>query len=219
MGGLTTAALAFLGLVSAIVLMWMIVPTEQTIGADFPNVLILRGFGGEALPSISHDNSTLPEIDASTAAWFNGFYQYDPLFYHKSMDRFVQWEERGQAYIFSCTLFCSPANTSAKDARLVLLHIAREEKKNLWYLMELRDDDANSPVLYARSKFRKAVTYNSPWVTVTPGGAVKSRDLPDVYICTAWDLFRFDTPLKWGVTAALLVGTVLLYRQYREDDD
>merc|ERR1719378_785109 len=106
-------------------------------------------------------------------------------------------------------MFCSPVNTTGQEVRVALVHTTPADKKNLWYLLELRDDDANSPVIYARSKFRKAATWRSPWMTVTPGGEIKATDLPDVYLYTAWDLFRFDTPLKWGVTAAVIGATVL----------
>ena len=82
-------------------------------------------------------------------------------------------------------------------------------------------------VLESRSclpRLRKSPTYRVPWLTVTPGGDLKPRDLEvgsmtkrckllvvlvaalandfqDVDIITAWDALRFDTPLKWGVTA------------------
>ena len=73
------------------------------------------------------------------------------------------------------------------------------------------------------ARLRKSPTYRVPWLTVTPGGDLKPRDLEassalqnqrisndhpavgawqDVDIITAWDALRFDTPLKWGVTAA-----------------
>lgn len=45
------------------------------------------------------------------------------------------------------------------------------------YLAEFRDEDANSPVIYARTKLRKAPTYRVPWLTVTPGGELKPKDL------------------------------------------
>merc|ERR1712151_575254 len=81
-----------------------------------------------------------------------------------------------------------------------LLHIAPDPKKNLWYLMELRDEDANSPIIYGRTKFRKSPTYrDTSWLTVTPGGELKPKELKDVYMITGWDAFRFDTPVKWAV--------------------
>lgn len=44
-------------------------------------------------------------------------------------------------------------------------------------MAEFRDEDANSPVIYARTKLRKAPTYRVPWLTVTPGGELKPKDL------------------------------------------
>mmetsp|Transcript_70924 Transcript_70924/g.197065 ORF Transcript_70924/g.197065 Transcript_70924/m.197065 type:complete len:218 (+) Transcript_70924:100-753(+) len=217
MNGCCVASLGVLALLSLLVLVWLIVPTEQTVGADFPNVLFLRGFGFTDLDPISHDNATLPTISAAEAAGLNGLYQFDPLFYHKSLDRFVKWEQREKTHIFSCTLGCRAMNTTANEVRLALVHTAPEPKKHLWYLLEMRDDDANSPILYARSKFRKAATHRSPWVSVTPGGNIKARDLGEVYIVTAWDAFRFDTPLKWAVTIALVVGTSFLCWYMKED--
>merc|ERR1711904_427801 len=121
--------------------------------------------------------------------------------------------------IFSCTLLCGPVNTTAPEVRLALLHFSPEEKKHLWYLLEMRDGDANSPIIYARSKYRKSITYRSPWVTVTAGGEAKPRDLKAVHIITGWDAFRFDTPLKWGVTASIVVATVVYFKFIREYDD
>ncbi len=69
------------------------------------------------------------------------------------------------------------------------------------YLTEFRDEDANSPIIYARTKLeaqifiqpifgfcrvssrdprlRKSPTYRVPWLTVTPGGEIKPKDLED----------------------------------------
>eukprot|EP00927_Polykrikos_kofoidii_P069557 TRINITY_DN65080_c0_g1_i1.p1 TRINITY_DN65080_c0_g1~~TRINITY_DN65080_c0_g1_i1.p1 ORF type:complete len:221 (-),score=40.00 TRINITY_DN65080_c0_g1_i1:71-733(-) len=210
--------LAFTGIVGTLVFVWLVVPTEQLVAATFPNVLIVRGFGYEGLEPISHDNSTMPPVDAATASRLNGLYQYDPMFYHKSLDRFIKWEDRRSATIFSCTMFCSPLNTTGSQVMLALVHSAPEKKKNLWYMLEFRDDDANSPVLHARSKFRKVVSRGSPWMTVTPGGEIKPRDLKDVYIVSAWDAFKFDTPLKVGVFVALFVGAVGFIWYVRQDD-
>merc|ERR1711879_871300 len=147
-----------------------------------------------------------------------GLYQFDPLFYHKSLDRFVAWEDRGKAHVFACTFWCAPINTTAKEPRLALIHFNPAPKKNLWYLLEMRGDDANSPIIYARSKFRKAATWRVPWMTVTPGGEVKARDLKDVYVFTAWDAFRFDTPMKWAGTAMVIAVTVLFFRSCWQED-
>lgn len=217
MNGGMQALLATLALVFVMVLMWMVVPTEQSLDAHFPNVVILRGFGSEAIEPISFDNNSLPEISAEQAAQLNGLYQFDPLFYHKSLDRFIPWEDREKATVWDCTMFCKPVNKSAPEVRLALVHTSPDAKKNLWYLLEMRDDDANSPIVLARSKYRKWPTYRSPWMTVTPGGDIKPRDLKDVYLITAWDAFRFDTPLKWAVTAVLVLGTVLFWRSRREE--
>merc|ERR1711939_427135 len=150
--------------------------------AKFPNVVFVAGFGDEDIEPISHDNSTMPVIKAAQTSRLNGLYQYHPMFYHKSMDRFIPWEERGKSMIFSCSFYCGPMNTSGKDVMLALVHMSHEPKKHLWYLLELTDEDANSPILYARSKFRKTVSYGSPWVTMTPGGDIKSKDLKNVYV-------------------------------------
>jgi len=220
MNGGTQALLATLVLLNCLLFMWMAVPTEQTLYAHFPNVLILRGFGSEAIDPISFDNNSLPTLTPEEASKLNGLYQFDPLFYHKSLDRFIPWEDREKASLWECTMFCSPMNTSAgaENVRLALVHTSPAEKKNLWYLIEMRDGDANSPVIYARSKYRKWPTYRSPWVTVTPGGTIKSKDLPELHLISAWDAFRFDTPLKWGVTAVLIVLIVFWWRQKEKDD-
>uniref|UniRef100_A0A7S1RB25 Uncharacterized protein n=1 Tax=Alexandrium catenella TaxID=2925 RepID=A0A7S1RB25_ALECA len=208
----TQALLATLGLVSVLVLMWAVVPTEQSLDAHFPNVLYLSGFGSETIDPISFDNSTMPVLEKSQASSFNGVYQFDPLFYHKTLDRFISWEDREKLSVWECTFFCSPMNRSAPDARLGLVHTSIDDgKKHIWYLLELRDDDANSPIVYARSKFRKAPTYRVPWMTVTPGGEIKPHDLKEVYLMSAWDAFRFDTPLKWTVTAVLIGGATYLW--------
>jgi len=219
MNGGTQALLATFALLAFLVLVWMMVPTEQTLMARFPNVVIARGFGSEDIDPISFDNTTLPALSKSQASYLNGLYQYDPLFYHKSFDRFIAWEDRYKATIFECTLFCGAMNRTGPDTRLALVHYSPDEKKHLWYLIEMHDDDANSPYIYARSKFRKSETYRSPWMTVTPGGDIKPHDLKDVYLTTAWDLFAFDTPLKWGVTAAIVIGIAVLWKVRKDKDD
>lgn len=202
-----------------IITVWMGVPTEQTLTAKFPNVVILRGFGDGGLEPISFDNNTLPPITAEEASKFNGFFQFDPLFYHKTLENFIPWEDRGKVTVFACAFGCSAHNLTGDQVKLALIHTSPDEKKHLWYLLEMRNDDANSPIIYARSKFRKFETYRSPWMTVTPGGTHKPRDLPGVHIITCWDAFRFDTPLKWGVTVALIAVTVVYFKFLRDDDD
>lgn len=197
--------------------MWAVVPTEQSLDAHFPNVVMLRGFGSDTIEPISFDNNSLPVLEKSDASYLNGIYQFDPLFYHKTLDRFIPWEERDKTSVWECTLFCSPMNRTS-DVKLALVHTSPDGKKHLWYLLEFRDGDANSPIIYARSKYRKAPTYRCPWMTVTPGGEIKPRDLPDVHLISAWDAFRFDTPLKWAVTAVLVAGTVAWWRSRKEWD-
>merc|ERR1712217_744161 len=177
-----------------------------------------RGFGSESIDPISFDNNSMPTLDKSQVSSLNGLYQFDPLFYHKTFDRFIPWEERDKVTIWECTFFCNPANASGKDVRLALVHTSPSDKKNLWYLLEMHDGDANSPIVYARSKYRKWPTYRSPWVTVTPGGKIKSTDLKEVHLISAWDAFRFDTPLKWAVTATLVLG-LAAYWKFRKDKD
>merc|ERR1711972_725898 len=144
-------------LVGIIVFMWMAAPTEQTLLVQFPNVMILRGFGYDKIDPVSFDNTSLPEVSASDAWWLNGFYQFDHLFYHKTFDRFIPWEEKHNTMVWSCALGCRPVvNASAKDTRVILIQTKKDEKKNLWYLLELHDDDPNSPIVLARTKFRKA---------------------------------------------------------------
>mmetsp|Transcript_71350 Transcript_71350/g.204726 ORF Transcript_71350/g.204726 Transcript_71350/m.204726 type:complete len:220 (-) Transcript_71350:118-777(-) len=210
---------ALLALFSAIIFMWMVTPTEQTLAAVFPNVIIMSGFGSEQIDPISFDNNSLPELPAAQASRFNGIYQFDPMFYHKSLDRFIPWESRDKTHIFSCTLFCGPMNTSAKEVKLALVHTSPGEKRNLWYLLEFADEDANSPIVIARTKFRKEATYRVPWMTVTPGGEIKPRDLLDVHLITGWDAFRFDTPLKWGCTVAFVALIALLCHSRKDKDD
>lgn len=43
--------------------------------------------------------------------------RFEPLFYHKSFDRFVPWEQREKTMVFSCTMGCSAHNLTAKEAR------------------------------------------------------------------------------------------------------
>lgn len=217
MNGCQTAVVGIAALALFIIFVWMAVPTEQTLDAHFPNVVILRGFGGEGLEPISFDNNTLPLVEAVEAAKLNGLFQFDPLFYHKTLDRFIPWEERDKAMVWSCTMFCSLLNTTDTEGRLALVHTSPDPKKNLWYLLELHDGDANSPIIYARSKFRKWATYRSPWMTVTPGGDIKPRDLKDVHLITAWDAFRFDTPLKWAATVAVVLAGAAWWK-FRRDD-
>merc|ERR1719350_2373 len=178
--------------------------------------MIVLGFGNEGIEPISFDNSTVEPVTAADASRFNGMFQYNPLFYHKTLDRFIPWEDRYKSDVWECILFCGP--TASSEAQLVLVHHSLEPKKNLWYMLELRDNDVNSPIILARTKYRKAITYQVPWMTVTPGGEVKPKDLKDVYMVTAWDAFRFDTPLKWVSTLAILVGTVYLF-WFRKDED
>ncbi|CAK9066648.1 unnamed protein product [Durusdinium trenchii] len=102
--------------------------------------------------------------------------------------------------VFSCTMGCSAHNLTAKEVKLALVHASLDGKRYSWYLTEFRDEDANSPIIYARTKLRKSPTYRVPWLTVTPGGDLKPKDLEEVHLITAWDALRFDTPLKWGVT-------------------
>lgn len=217
--GASTIGLALFSLFSVLTFMWMAVPTEQTLSAVFPNVVILAGFGSEKIDPISFDNNSLPELPAAEAGVFNGFYQYDPLFYHKSFDRFIPWEDRHKTYTYSCAVFCRPMNASAKEVAVVLVHYSPEPKKNLWYLLEMRDDDANSPIVIGRSKFRKEPTYTAGWMSVTPGGEHKPKDLKDVYIATAWDAFRFDTPLKLVVSAAIVLGIAYMCYTQKDKDD
>mmetsp|Transcript_31277 Transcript_31277/g.82891 ORF Transcript_31277/g.82891 Transcript_31277/m.82891 type:complete len:220 (-) Transcript_31277:91-750(-) len=219
MGGGSTVCIASMAIVFTCLLMWAVVPTEQTLDAKFPNVLYLSGMGAEGpLEPISFDNSSMPTISEAEAAALNGIYQFDPLFYHKSLDRFVPWENRGLTHIFECTFFCNPLNNTGEAVKLALVHTSPDEGKRwLWYLLEFHDGDANSPIVYARSKFRKAATYRSPFMTVTPGGELKPKDLKEVHLITAWDAFRFDTPLKWGCTAAIILATVALGRMSKDD--
>lgn len=200
------------------VLMWMVVPIEQTLGSTFPNVLVVSGLGKDLIEPVSFDNISLGALTESEAIGLNGFYQFDFRFYHKTMDRFIPWEDRHKAIVWSCTLFCRPINATQRRDQAVLIHYSPDPKKHLWYLTELREDDANSPIIFARSKYRKQHTYRSPWLTVTPGGEVKPRDLPDVHLLSAWDMFRFDTPLKWGVTVTLVLLAGLWYMCRRDDD-
>eukprot|EP00931_Biecheleriopsis_adriatica_P067367 TRINITY_DN4151_c0_g1_i1.p1 TRINITY_DN4151_c0_g1~~TRINITY_DN4151_c0_g1_i1.p1 ORF type:complete len:240 (+),score=58.92 TRINITY_DN4151_c0_g1_i1:59-721(+) len=218
MSGGMQACVASVAIVCVIIFMWMAVPTEQTLDLKFPNVVILRGMGNDGLDPISFDNNSLPEIKAEEAANFNGIYQFDPLFYHKSFDRFIPWEERHKAMVFDCTMGCSAHNTTATEVKLALVHASLDGKRYCWYLVEFRDEDANSPIIYARTKLRKNPEYRVPWLTVTPGGDIKPRDLLDAHIITAWDALRFDTPLKWGVTAAI-VGMIALWCKTKEKDD
>lgn len=207
-------------LVGIIAFMWMASPTEQTLLVQFPNVMIVRGFGHDKLDPISFDNTTLPELSAADAWWLNGFYQFDHLFYHKTFDRLIPWEEKHDTMVWSCAIGCRPMNSSAPDVRLILIHTKKDEKKSLWYLVELHDDDVNSPILLARSKFRSKSTWNVPWMTVTPGGDVKPRELKDVYVVTAWDAFKFDTPIKWAFTVVIvIISGILFWRRRRSDDD
>jgi len=209
-------------ILSVLCLVWMIVPTEQTLDVQFPNVLILAGFGSMDIEPVTHDNTTLPVIPAAQAANVNGFYQYGPQFYHKSLDRFIPWEERGMVSIWECTIFCGATNASQRaETRTALIQQNAGPKKNLWWLVEVRDDDADSPVILARTKYRKTPTYRVPFVTVTDRGKdVKSKDIADAWIYSAWDAFRFDTPLKLGVTAVLVVATSgYLWWKKRQDDD
>mmetsp|Transcript_60671 Transcript_60671/g.128454 ORF Transcript_60671/g.128454 Transcript_60671/m.128454 type:complete len:218 (+) Transcript_60671:174-827(+) len=217
MGAGVTIFLTFAGLFTGIFLMWMAVPTEQTLAVVFPNVIILGGMGSESILPISFDNNSLPELTAAETTTFNGFYRHDPLFYHHTLDRFLDSESRRSGtYIFSCAVFCGPTNSSGK---LALLHKAPEPKKNLWYLLEFRDGDVNSPIIIARSKFRKDPTWTAPWVTVSPGGDIKAKDLPEVYMTTAWDALRFDTPLKWGCTVAIVGAIALACWSAKEKED
>merc|ERR1719162_112962 len=100
----------------------MMVPTEQTLSATFPNVVILRGYGTEKIEPISFDNNTLDALEDWQASKLNGIYQYDPLFYHKTLDRFIPWEDRGKTMIWTCTLFFGPFNRTSKDVKLSLIH-------------------------------------------------------------------------------------------------
>lgn len=204
MGSGIQVVVASLAMVALLIFMWLAVPTEQTLDLKFPNVVILRGLGSVDLDPISFDNNSLPVIPAAEAGQFNGFYQFEPLFYHKSFDRFVPWEQREKTMVFSCTMGCSAHNLTAKEVKLALVHASLDGKRYSWYLTEFRDEDANSPIIYARTKLRKSPTYRVPWLTVTPGGDIKPSDLEDVHLITAWDALRFDTPLKWGVTVRML---------------
>mmetsp|Transcript_103382 Transcript_103382/g.267388 ORF Transcript_103382/g.267388 Transcript_103382/m.267388 type:complete len:220 (+) Transcript_103382:146-805(+) len=219
MGAGGTACCATFAIAGFLLLMWAMVPTEQTLDAKFPNVIMLTGMGAEGtVEPISFDNSSLPPLTAAEAAGLNGIYQFDPLFYHKTLDRHVPWEDRERTHVFECMFFCAPVNKTGEQVKLALVHTSPgETKRNLWYLLEMHDGDANSPLVFARSKFRKHGTYRSPWVTVTPGGEIKSKDLKEVHLITAWDAFRFDTPVKWGVTAALVLATVV-WRWKSKDD-
>lgn len=218
MGSGIQVALASVALVAVLIFMWLAVPTEQTLDLKFPNVVILRGLGGVDLDPISFDNNSLPVIPASEVGQFNGFYQFEPLFYHKSFDRFVPWEQREKTMVFSCTMGCSAHNLTAKEVKLALVHASLDGKRYSWYLTEFRDEDANSPIIYARTKLRKSPTSRVPWLTVTPGGDLKPKDLEEVHLITAWDALRFDTPLKWGVTGAL-VGAIAFWCKTKEKDD
>lgn len=220
MGGGTTACIASLGIVFVMVTMWAVVPTEQTLDAHFPNVIYLAGMGAEGgLDPVSHDNNSMPALSASEVAGLSGVYQFDPLFYHKSLDRLVPWENRDKTHVFECTMFCTPHNKTGEAVKLALVHTSTDGKRYLWYLIEMMDGDANSPVVYARTKFRKVAGYRSPWVTVTPGGEIKSKDLKEVYLTTAWDAFRFDTPLKLGCWAVLVLAIVGLRVTGKDKDD
>mmetsp|Transcript_62333 Transcript_62333/g.115701 ORF Transcript_62333/g.115701 Transcript_62333/m.115701 type:complete len:221 (-) Transcript_62333:59-721(-) len=220
MGGFTNVVLATFLITFFLVLMYLVVPTEQALLVNFPNVVFLTGFGQEKLEPISFDNNTLDELPPGEVRKLNGVFQFDPLYYHKTLDRFIPWEDRDKVSVWDCTLFCSPLNTTDKQNKLSLVHYSPDPKKNLWYLIELRNDDVNSPIIYGRTKYRKQPTYRAPWTTVTAGGEIKPQELPDVYIFTAWDAFRFDTPVKWGTTVALVLGVIYWYKYiFKSDDD
>ncbi|CAL1147365.1 unnamed protein product, partial [Cladocopium goreaui] len=167
-------------------------------------VVILRGLGSVDLDpweGLDVDDGSL----LTTTVYLSFLLQrFEPLFYHKSFDRFVPWEQREKTMVFSCTMGCSAHNLTAKEVKLALVHASLDGKRYSWYLTEFRDEDANSPIIYARTKLRKSPTYRVPWLTVTPGGDIKPSDLEDVHLITAWDALRFDTPLKWGVTVRML---------------
>merc|ERR1719316_1286806 len=163
-----TVSLCIAAIVSFLALVWMVVPTEQTLDVTFPNVLILTGFGKEDIEPVTHDNQTLPIIPAAEAASLNGFYQYNAMFYHKSLDRFIPWEERGMVSVWECTLFCGGVNASTRaETKVALMQQTVAPKKHIWWLMEAREEDANSPVLLARTKYRKVATYRVPFMTVS----------------------------------------------------
>mmetsp|Transcript_78286 Transcript_78286/g.209271 ORF Transcript_78286/g.209271 Transcript_78286/m.209271 type:complete len:223 (+) Transcript_78286:46-714(+) len=222
MGVVIQCSIAVLLVSFLIFSLWVTVPTDQTFENMFPNVIFMHGWGNMAIEPVAADNSTLPELPAEKMSALNGLYGHEMMFYHKTMDRFIPWEDRSKYRVWSCSVLCSPpSGTPGSSVALVLY--SQNPKRHVWYVVELNDEDANSPVVYGRTKFRKNPHYDVPWVTHTPGDAVKPKNMDGVFITISWSLFKMDTPEKWTTAACLLLGTVAsawaCRRSMFDDDD
>eukprot|EP00397_Hematodinium_sp_SG-2012_P054068 GEMP01064950.1.p1 GENE.GEMP01064950.1~~GEMP01064950.1.p1 ORF type:complete len:214 (-),score=42.58 GEMP01064950.1:582-1223(-) len=197
--------------IGLIVILWLIVPTRQVVSDPFPNVVIVSGSATEVTP-LTHDNITLPAIDGGH---LRGVYSHAPLFFHPTMERFIPWDQRYKATIWECTFWCSPGEGS----KLALIHYAKEEKKNLFYIVSFKDE-ANSPVLYARSKYRKQPSFDTSFVSVLPADSEeKPKPISDWHLLTGRQLFYFDTPAKWIGAVVVLIGHIAWIYKWKNDDD
>ena len=199
--------------------MWAVTPTEQALPNGFnthrvwPNAVYFHAPALEVTPVATPDNTTMPPHEVSS---LSGLYGYQMLFYHRTLERFVKSEQRANVQIWSCVLGCQGTHGGTP----ALIHWNEGPKSNVWYVVEFVEEDANSPVLYMRSKRRAKPTMDVPFVTVADWNdeKLKAEPVPGVYFWSLWDLF--STWPGIGTVVAIAVGLVFaLTRMCKATDD
>lgn len=189
-----------------VLILYTCVPTTNTNLQHFwPNVFWLQ-LDGEIRP-VAGDNSSLDTTYESSR--YSGVYQYNIRYHHTSLELIVPWKDRHQVEVWECAIACGGYHEKAEP---VLLY---DHRVKHWRVLEM-NPTPNSPVQIARTKRRKKPHWrNTPFVEM----AFEDPKATDGYILSTWDFFLFDTPVKWGTTAAVIISTTLFVRRMLRDDD
>jgi len=179
----------------------------------FPNVVFVTGASQE-FEAVTHDDMAMPPVDISG---LRGMFQHDPLYFHKTLERFIDWENRPKLTIWKCIIWCSPPHGGDE---VILIHYEENEKKNQFYLVELADV-ANSPIIFARTKFRKEITFNTDFVSMKEPKNKKEKPkvLTDFKMSTLWHVLYFDSTEKIVAMVCVLLANLIWFYLYRKSDD
>lgn len=122
--------------------------------------------------------------------------------------------------------FCHPLNATSRG-NVYLIHSAphREKPKSThqWWLVEMRERDTETPVIYARTKGRKNLQIDGvPWVE--PDTSRTKPKVLNLQLFSIWDVLwpglREPHFVKWGAWVAFIAAAVAyLYKLCKDDDD
>merc|ERR1739845_48754 len=112
-------------------------------------------------------------------------------------------------------------NTKQKKDDVV---IDGKPRLHQWWLVEMRDNDKETPILYGRTKGRKNWEITAPWVEPDMSRK-KPQNLP-LQVYSIWNVMnpgitpetlRIEKWLSWVAAIAFLV--VFVWKAFRDDDD